>query len=179
MESLARTYRGQVDFYVLYVKEPHPGENYPEHKSFAEKLRYAKDLQRLENIERPILIDDLEGTMHRHYGVRPNSLFVIGKDGVVSYRADWSEPGVEEHIQALLAKDGNGAAVTPVSVKDNLSALTPHELGNEYRVLTRAGFRAVADFVVRAPALLTPRIRKLFISPPPGELPPVDATRPS
>ena len=92
MESLAIEYSGSVDFYVLYVREAHPGKNYPAHKSFSQKLKFAKDLIRLERVGRTVLIDDLEGTVHRDYGDRPNSIYIIGKAGVISYRADWDDP---------------------------------------------------------------------------------------
>ena len=63
MESLAIEYSGSVDFYVLYVREAHPGNNYPAHKSFSQKLKFAKDLIRLERVGRTVLIDDLEGIL--------------------------------------------------------------------------------------------------------------------
>src|SRR3990172_5066299 len=115
MESLARKYSGSVDFYVLYVREAHPGQYYPAHGSFSEKLKNANDLNREEKVGRTILIDDFEGTMNRDYGARPNSVYIIGSDGVISYRADWNEPReVEKYLNVLLAKNGMGAEVAPV-----------------------------------------------------------------
>lgn len=160
MESLAKNFGGRVDFYMLYVREPHPGENYFEHESFEQKLQYARDLKRLEHIERPVLVDDIKGDMHTHYGMMPNSVYVIGKDGIVSYRAQWSEPAtLEAHLNELLSRNGHGAEVRPINIIDNLVTLTPHELWTEFRVLRRAGFRSMADFTVQIPNLLWPRLR--------------------
>ncbi len=159
MESLARTYRGSVDFYILYVREAHPGENYPAHKSFSEKVNNANDLKRLETVGRTILIDDLEGTMNRDYGARPNSVSIIGKDGIISYRADWNDPReVEKHLNLLLEKDGYASEVAPVNVIDNYAPTTPRVLRTIYRVLSRAGFASIADLVLMAPTLVQVRI---------------------
>lgn len=35
-----------------------------------------------------VLVDDLEGTMHRAYDSLLNSVYVIGRDGVLTHRAD-------------------------------------------------------------------------------------------
>ena len=78
MEKLARDYRGQADFYVLYTREAHPGQNYPRHQNLEQKISYARDLQRLEGIERRVLVDDVDGSMHRDYGAWPDSAFIIG-----------------------------------------------------------------------------------------------------
>jgi AhpC/TSA family len=40
-----------VSFFLLYTRESHPAENYAAHNSFEQKLAYARDLKRLENIQ--------------------------------------------------------------------------------------------------------------------------------
>jgi hypothetical protein len=161
MESLARQYSGQAGFYILYVREAHPGGNYPAHQSLSEKLQHAKDLQRLDHVAaRTILIDDVEGTMHKDYGARPNSVYVIGKDGIISYRADWSEPDqVKEQLERLLAKDGNAAALEAVSVANNFTPATPEILEEHLRVFRRAGLGAIVDFWFSSTALARGRMR--------------------
>lgn len=159
MESLANEYSGRVDFYILYVREAHPGKNYPAHTSFSEKLEYANDLKRLEAVGRTILIDDFEGTMNRDYGARPNSVYIIGKDGVISYRADWNDPNeVEKQVNVLLESDGYGSKVSPVDVKNNFVPGTGGMMRTMYRVLNRAGFAAIADLALMAPNMLQGRI---------------------
>ena len=58
------------------------------HSSLEQKLSYACDLQRLENVRVPILVDHLDGRIHRAYGVWPNALFVIHKDGRLIFRSN-------------------------------------------------------------------------------------------
>jgi len=159
MESLARKYSGSVDFYVLYVREAHPGQYYPAHGSFSEKLKNANDLNREEKVGRTILIDDFEGTMNRDYGARPNSVYIIGSDGVISYRADWNEPReVEKYLNVLLAKNGMGAEVAPVDVSDNYVQVTSRLLRIANRVLWRAGFASVSDSFLMTPNMIQGRI---------------------
>lgn len=41
-------------------------------------------------ISRPILVDDFEGTVHRAYGGLPNMSWVLGRGGVILYKAMWT-----------------------------------------------------------------------------------------
>ena len=159
MESLARQYSGSVDFYILYVREAHPGRNYPAHRDFSEKLNNANVLRREENVGRTILVDDFDGTMNRDYGARPNAVYVIGKDGVISYRADWNDPGDgEQHLNGLLAKHGMGAEVEAVDLRDNYVPVSNRLLRIANRVLWRAGFASVADSILMTPNMIQGRL---------------------
>lgn len=149
MEPLMKAYEGKADFYVLYTREAHPGENYPAHKSFSDKVNDARDLKRLEKIERPILVDDLEGTMHRDYGARPNSVYVIGRDGIVLFRADWNDPeALKIQLDRLMENHGNASGLEAVDVADNFTAINTGAVDTARRVLMRAGYAAVVDFGV-------------------------------
>ena len=152
MESLAREFAGKADFYILYVREAHPGGNYPAPTSFEEKLQHARDLKRLENIgTRTILVDDLQGTMHNDYTARPNSVYVIGRDGIILFRADWNDPQqVRVQLNRLLGNNGNAAGLEASDLTGNFTALTPKTLIEQFRVFKRAGYGSLVDFVVSA-----------------------------
>jgi hypothetical protein len=152
MESLAKEFAGKVDFYVLYVREAHPGENYPAQTSFEEKLQHARDLKRLEDIgTRTILVDELQGTMHNDYGSRPNSVYVIGRDGIILFRADWNAPQeLETQLNRLVEKNGFASGLEAVDLTGNFTSLTPKALVEQARVFRRAGYGAMVDFVVSA-----------------------------
>lgn len=77
-------------FYVVYTREAHPGERVDHHRTFDDKLANARLLRDEIGIRRPILVDDLEGTAHRAYGLLPNMTWVIGRGGRVIYKADWT-----------------------------------------------------------------------------------------
>ncbi len=158
MEKLAKDYRGQADFYVVYTREAHPGQNYSHHRDLNQKISYARDLQRIEGIERTVLIDDVVGNMHRDYGAWPNSAFIIGRDGRIAFLAQWNEPEkLKFRLDILLQDDGYAAASPAVSLIENspsggggLSMLESSQ-----RVLGRAGFAAVADFVIGFPKMIS------------------------
>lgn len=81
-----------ISFYLLYAKESHPAENYPHHTSLEQKMRHARDFQRLEKPLFPIIVDSLEGDTHRAYGPWPTSLFVIHRSGMLIYRTNMTNP---------------------------------------------------------------------------------------
>ncbi|MBI2821575.1 MAG: hypothetical protein HYX74_05070 [Acidobacteria bacterium] len=159
MENLARGYSGKADFYVVYVREAHPGQNYPAHRSFQQKVSHARALQGLEKVKRAILIDSLEGGMNQDYGAMPNSVYVIGRDGVIAYRADWNDIAqTEKQIQAVLANGGQAAGLGPVSMQDNFVKVDSGSATGALSVLRRAGFAAVADFVLSFPRMSMGRL---------------------
>ena len=81
-----------VQTLVIYVREAHPGDRYSFHTSIEQKSSHARDLQRLEKVQCPVLVDSLEGDAHRLYGLRPSPVYVVNKDGLVTYKAAWLVP---------------------------------------------------------------------------------------
>lgn len=91
MEGMARRYADQaVRSVFIYSREAHPGEGYRHHQSMDDKRRCARALKETLKLERPILIDDVEGTAHRAYGLLPNMTWIIGRGGIVHYKAAWT-----------------------------------------------------------------------------------------
>ena len=86
-----------VEFVFLYTREAHPGENYPAHSSFEQKLAHARAFKAEFKVERPILVDDLTGTAHKLYGSLPNMTYLIGRGGRLLFRADWTDPPTIEY----------------------------------------------------------------------------------
>jgi hypothetical protein len=83
-------YKG-FEFLTVYVREPHPGENYPHHTSWEQKLQYAMHCRAEDGIVNPLVVDDLEGTVHRAYGVMPNMVYIVDKTGKIAYKAMWTD----------------------------------------------------------------------------------------
>ncbi len=75
----------------LYTREAHPGEQYRHHVSMDDKRRNALAFKTEFNVRRPILLDDVEGTAHRAYGMLPNMSWIIGTGGVIHYKAAWTD----------------------------------------------------------------------------------------
>ena len=85
----------------VYTREAHPGENVPCHDSFGRKLACARLLAEETGIGRDILVDDLDGAVHRAYGLMPNMTWVIGRGGRVAYKANWTSAA---NVEAFLAR---------------------------------------------------------------------------
>ncbi len=101
----------------LYVREAHPGENYLHHSSFEEKMERARVFKERWNVQRPILLDDLEGTAHEAFGRLPNMTYILGTDHRVLFRADWTDSDTVrfalDYLLAVDAREREGTAIEP------------------------------------------------------------------
>ncbi|HEY6272461.1 MAG TPA: redoxin domain-containing protein [Terriglobales bacterium] len=138
----------EIEFLFIYVREAHPGEKIPAHDSVSDKTAAAKLLREEEDIEMPILVDDLSGSIHRKYSRLPNPAFLIDRSGCVAFRSMWANPeelaaAIEELLEAqhkrgvdhVIARDGEGLSM-PVS----------YAMLSSFRALERGGREAVSDF---------------------------------
>ncbi|MCH8940386.1 MAG: hypothetical protein IIC27_04605 [Chloroflexi bacterium] len=90
MEDLVKKYEGKANFLFIYVREAHPGELIPEHESYEQKVAQAKMLADRGNT-RQIVVDDVNGEVHRQYGGLPNMSWIIDHTGRVAYKASWTD----------------------------------------------------------------------------------------
>jgi len=142
-----------VEFFLLYTRESHPAENYPAHGSFEQKLDYARDLKRLEDVRFPILIDSLDGKIHRSYGTWPNALFVIHKDGRLVFRSNMANHRELRQFLEDLAGAEQAAAAGRVLHLQYSERVIPHEAdqATHRRVYERAGPKAFEDYWAKRP----------------------------
>ena len=105
-----------VEFLLVYVREAHPGSRLGPHQSNGQKIERAEKLRQFYDEPRKILIDDLQGKMHKAYGELPNMVYIIDPDGRIIYRSDWAFPkridkilqnrdkiNTNEHVQIITA----------------------------------------------------------------------------
>jgi hypothetical protein len=90
MEDLVKKYEGKANFLFIYVREAHPGELIPEHETYEQKVAQAKMLADRGNT-RQIVVDDVNGEIHRQYGGLPNMSWVLDHTGRVAYKASWTD----------------------------------------------------------------------------------------
>ena len=132
----------------LYTREAHPGEHFPAHRTFAQKLDHARAFRDRFDIDRPILVDDLAGSGHRRYGLLPNMVYLTGRDGRVLFRADWTDPPtVEAAMRYLLdarARRRDGLRLSPFFAE--FVGYRWSDPAAFDRGLAVAGPQAVADF---------------------------------
>ena len=111
MDELHERYKDKdVEFFVVYSKEPHAQERkyfkkYTQHTSFEHKMDYAKELVAEFGMKIPVLVDDVAEAVVNAYGRMPNMVFVIDKDGNIAYKASWTEqPRIDRVLDELLAE---------------------------------------------------------------------------
>jgi len=146
----------------IYTREAHPGENVLYHDSFERKLACARLLAQEAGIGRDILVDDLDGTVHRAYGLMPNMTWVIDRGGRVVYKANWTgAANVEAFLDRFLAgRAEHPAGTLPVMYETQQAEFRYPDRKRFMQHLLRNGPRAVAEFE-KAQQLWAERARDL------------------
>jgi hypothetical protein len=96
--ELHRRFCDRVEFFVVYIREAHPTDEWQVESNESEKILFAQPTTlaaRSEiaqvcslKLELPIptLVDDMENSTDRKYYALPDRLYLIGSDGRVAYR---------------------------------------------------------------------------------------------
>jgi len=124
--------------------------------SLDDKLAAAKRLRDEIGITRPILVDDLAGTVHRDYGCLPNMSWVLGRGGQILYKAMWTSAArVGEFLErsSQAPRDLRQAPFHTEQVE-----MRTRDQEAFYRGLERNGPRSVAEFA-RAEEIWAERAR--------------------
>ena len=137
-----------VEFLFLYVREAHPGERLPAHRSMEEKQRAAELFRQEEEVEMPVLVDDLRGSIHRKYGKLPNSTYLIDKAGRIAFRCLWTRSRiVHQALQELLeAQHERGIDHLVVLGGEDTDIPSRQAMLSAHRALERGGLKAVRNF---------------------------------
>jgi hypothetical protein len=151
LNKLYKDYRDKgFEFLTVYVREPHPGEHYGSHKSWEQKLRFARDCREQDDIQTTLLIDDLAGTVHRAYGCLPNMVYIVDKRGKIAYKAMWTDHAEIESVLANLVMadefEAQGVRVKP-SYTEKINYIPAEYAGGlREKVFDRAGSQAWQDY---------------------------------
>ncbi|HSM85096.1 MAG TPA: deiodinase-like protein [Candidatus Limnocylindrales bacterium] len=149
INELYDDFRGdEIEFLFIYAREAHPGERIPAHRSMEDKVSAATVLRDEEELEMPVLVDDLRGSIHRKYSRMPNPAFLIDRSGRVAFRAMWAKPAqLESAIEELLElQEERGVDHVVVSGGQDLSMPLPYRVLYSYRALERGGEESLSDF---------------------------------
>jgi len=101
MDSLAREYADQAHFLFIYTREAHPDmyPDHPAHQTLEQKFQHARDLQKKFDTPRTILIDTLDGDVHRAWSGLSNMSWIIDHTGYITYKAAWTSA---THVRGAL-----------------------------------------------------------------------------
>jgi alkyl hydroperoxide reductase subunit AhpC len=170
INALYDEFRDEVEFLFVYVREAHPGERIPAHGSMEEKIAAARLLREAEDLEMPVLVDDLRGSIHRHYSGLPNSAFLIDRSGHVAFRSMWANPeALAAAIDELLeVEEDRRTDHAVVRGGEDLSMPLTYAMLRSHRALQRGGRQAIYDFhaaVGRGPRAAKPESQPLLKNP--------------
>ena len=109
LKKLHARWGAHVQFVDIFVRQAHPGPDARPYHSFGQKFADAQEYQRSEEIPWPVLVDDLEGSVHQDYGGLDDPTYLIDRDGRVAfYNMVTYAPKLHSAIEALLAQGGRG-----------------------------------------------------------------------
>lgn len=148
MDSLADRYADRaVRSVFIYTREAHPGENYRHHRSIDEKRQHARAFLENSKVRRQILLDDLNGTAHRAYGLLPNMTWIMGRGGLIHYKSAWTNAkDVEDALRGVIDFGANRAKNRWVAFYSERTAWSPRDSALFKQGLERAGPQAVSDY---------------------------------
>jgi hypothetical protein len=148
MERLADQYADRaVRSVFLYTREAHPAENYRHHRSMNEKRANARAFVEYSKVRRQVLLDDLEGTAHRAYGMLPNMTWIIGRGGMIHYKSAWtSEADLVDALEGVLDFQANRAKKQWVAFYSERTAWSTRDMSEFKAGLLRNGPQALADY---------------------------------
>lgn len=107
----------QVELFVIYGKELHPGDKkkfraYPLPKDMDQKRGYARELSAM--TELPVLVDGMDDAVLKAYGSVPNGAYVIDRDGRLIFRGTWADGRkIEQILDTVLKWEGEGKPRLP------------------------------------------------------------------
>ena len=140
----------RVRFVMVDVREAHPGKAVPQPQGLDEKMAHAEQLRDLHGFKFEVAVDDIDGTLHRALSPKPNSAYILGKDGTILFRAQWAND-----TNALAAALGAVAAGNAPRRSQSGGVVRPilRQLRNMAPVFDRAGGGAWGDMWRVAPPM--------------------------
>ena len=149
LNALAEELRSDdLEFLFVYVREAHPGESQPAHRSWEDKVDAAERFRDEDEVTMPMVVDDVRGAIHKKYSKLPNPAFVVDKSGRIAYRMMWTQPApLAAALDELLeVQQERGAEHAIVQGGEDLSMPLNYALFHSYRALERGGHQAMDDF---------------------------------
>ncbi|NQU69289.1 MAG: deiodinase [Rhodospirillales bacterium] len=120
LNELYATYKDQVQFYIIYIREAHPASGWQvpnnlidnvvieEPTTDAERTAAASSCQIALDLHMPMLIDSIDNDIDKNYVGLPMRQFLIDADGKIAYAGDkgpfgWNDEAFEESLKKVLA----------------------------------------------------------------------------
>ena len=160
VQKLYDEFGDRVKFVMMYVREAHPGEHFAQVATMGEKLGHARALKEFYDIDWTVAADSVDGNLHRALDPKPNSAFLMDRDGTILFRSLWASD-YDALCKALNAV-ANGQA-PPAKQSTKMIGPVARAMGHVQEVMKRGGPQAVRDlWLAGFPMALAGRIATLF-----------------
>jgi peroxiredoxin len=149
LKDLAEEFAGKgVQFLFVYGREAHPGEQMPAHRAIEDKIDAARILEDEEELDFPVLVDELNGRVHRKYGTLPNATFIIDRSGRIAFRSLASRPEpLGEALEELLDRQSErGLDHNIVCGGEDTTIPSLRRFVRVYQALERGGDASISNF---------------------------------
>ena len=168
LNELHARFGDHVRFVMVNVREAHPGKAVPQPKALDEKTAHAEQLRDFFGFEFEVAVGDIDGTFHRALSPKPNSAYVLGKDGTILFRAQWANDtkAMAEALEAVVAGESPRRSQSGGLIRPMIRFMR-----NIAPVLDRAGSGAWRDMWRVAPPLaaMAFALKTFRIRPPKSE----------
>jgi hypothetical protein len=101
-----------VEFVDVVARQAHPGPDVPPYSSIEQKRRDAITYKTEEHLPWRVLIDRLDGEVHRRYGSLPDPSYLIDREGRVAFYDTFTHaPTLHRALEALRDQHWRGVAL--------------------------------------------------------------------
>ena len=162
LQRLRQEFGSEIEFLMVNVREAHPAENMAQPETFEEKLEHARTLKERFEIPWTVVTDDIDGSFHRALDTKPNSAYIVDRDGVIAFRALFAtdESSLHEALTAVV----NGNNLTKTESQAMFGPMA-RSFGYIQDVLGRAGPQAKRDmWRAGPPVVIAGLVASLFSS---------------
>jgi thiol-disulfide isomerase/thioredoxin len=103
LNQLHARFGDRMRFVMVNVREAHPGNNAPQPQNMIEKTVHAVQLRDVHGFDFEVAVDDIDGTLHRALSPKPNSAYIVDRDGTILFRAQWANDtsALSEALEAI------------------------------------------------------------------------------
>jgi Iodothyronine deiodinase len=150
LKTLQVQFGKDISFTLLYVREAHPGEQYPQPQALDQKISNAKTFAKNHSVSWPVIVDDIDGPLHHLLDTKPNSVHLINSEGSILFQSLWA--GDDTAVKRAMAQLSNDVSITtPISQK----MMSPFLRGVGFmdEILKLAGPRAYHELFLGAPPI--------------------------
>ena len=150
LNELYARFGDRVRFVLVVVRDAHPGKAVPQPQTIDAKMGHAQMLRDAHGFEFEVAVDDIDGTIHRALGPKPNSAYIFGKDGTILFRAQWANDtnALADALDAIVSENALRRSQSSGIIRPILS-----QVRNMAPVFDRAGGGAWRDMWRVAPPM--------------------------